>query len=146
MVQWFSLLIKKNEYQGQWFEPCVPCFLFISLSFFSILFKYLTLSFSFAFLLMIPLLLVLFGSCVRVGQLCLVRQGPVMPAAGGCPTNLDNGRARASVFVVGADGGCLDFFLSPIISLFFLPLSWRDGLGILRPFQQNFIYIRMLSG
>ena len=40
-----------------------------------------------------------------------------------------------SAFAVGADGGCLDIFLSSIISLFFLPLSgrgvvgWCDGAG-----------------
>ena len=30
-----------------------------------------------------------------------------------------------TALVVGADGGCLDIFLSSIISLFFLPLSGR---------------------
>ena len=32
-----------------------------------------------------------------------------------------------TVFAVGADGVVWLFFLSPIISLFFLPLSWMDG-------------------
>ena len=30
-----------------------------------------------------------------------------------------------TALAVGADGGCLDFFLLSIISLFFLPLSGR---------------------
>ena len=30
-----------------------------------------------------------------------------------------------TALAVGADGGCLDIFLSSIISLFFLPLSGR---------------------
>ena len=36
MLQWSSgsAYCKKAECQGQWFEPCVLCFLFISLSFF----------------------------------------------------------------------------------------------------------------
>ena len=35
----------------------------------------------------------------------------------GRPANLDYSRARASVLAVGAGGGCLDIFLSSIISL-----------------------------
>ena len=41
----------------------------------------------------------------------------------GRPTYLDHSRARA--YAVGAGGGCLDIFLSSIISLFFLPLFGR---------------------
>ena len=49
-----------------------------------------------------------------------------------------------TVLAVGADEDCSDtFFLSPIISLFFLPLSGMDGLS---PFQQNFSDIRALGG
>ena len=41
----------------------------------------------------------------------------------GRPTNLDLGQGPSSL-AVGADGGCLGiFFLSFVISLFFLPLS-----------------------
>ena len=50
---------------------------------------------------------------------------------------------------VGAGGNCLDIsFLSPIISLFFLPLSRTDGWVIcgLSPFQQNFSDIRTMGG
>ena len=44
----------------------------------------------------------------------------------GRPTNLDHSRARAYALAVGAGGGCFGhFFLSSIISLFFLPLSGR---------------------
>ena len=42
----------------------------------------------------------------------------------GRPTNLDNSRARAAL-AVGAGGVVWPFFLSSIISLFFLPLSGR---------------------
>ena len=50
-----------------------------------------------------------------------------------------------TVFVVDADGGCFDiFFLSPIISLFFLPLldGWMDDLG----FYVHFSRISLISG
>ena len=52
-----------------------------------------------------------------------------------------------NVFAVGADGDCSDiFFLSPLISLFFLPLSGMDGWVTcgLSPFLQNFSDIRTL--
>ena len=43
------------------------------------------------------------------------------------PTNSDNSRARPTAPAVSAGGGCLDvFFLSSIISLFFLSFS-EDG-------------------
>ena len=54
-----------------------------------------------------------------------------------------------TVLAVGVSGDCLDiFFLSPIISLFFLPLSGMDGWVTrgLRPFQPNFSDIRTLGG
>ena len=54
-----------------------------------------------------------------------------------------------TVFAVGAGGDCSDiFFLSPIISLFFLPLSGTDGWVTcgLSHFQQNFSDIRTLTG
>ena len=46
-----------------------------------------------------------------------------------------------TVLAVGAGGDCLDiFFLSPFISLFFLPVSGMDEwvTCALSPFQQNF--------
>ena len=43
----------------------------------------------------------------------------------GRPTNLDYSRARTTALSVGADGGCLEFFLSSIISLFLRLLSGR---------------------
>ena len=46
-----------------------------------------------------------------------------------------------TVLAVGAGGDCLDiFFLSPFISLFFLPVSGMDEWVTcgLSPFQQNF--------
>ena len=54
-----------------------------------------------------------------------------------------------TVLAVGVGGDCLDiFFLSPIISLFFLHLSGMDGRVTcgLSPFQQNFSDIRTLGG
>ena len=54
-----------------------------------------------------------------------------------------------TVLAVGAGGDCSDiFFLSPFISLFFLPLSGMDGWVTcgLSPFQQNFSDIRTLCG
>ena len=69
----------------------------------------------------------LLASGVPVGQLCWVGQGPI--AAGGSPTNLDNGRARAYCVCSRCELGLFGyFFLAPIISLFFLPLSlgWMD--------------------
>ena len=46
----------------------------------------------------------------------------------GRPTNLDNSRARAYCACRDADGIVRTFFLSSVISLFFLPLSgrWAD--------------------
>ena len=43
----------------------------------------------------------------------------------GRPTNLHYSRVRASALAVGASGGCLDIFLSSIISHFSLLLSGR---------------------
>ena len=53
----------------------------------------------------------------------------------GRPTNLNNSRARASVFAVGAGGHCLDYLLSPARSLFGLPPSGRrlDKTEIMSP-------------
>ena len=54
-----------------------------------------------------------------------------------------------TVLAVGTGGNCSDlFFLSPIISFFFLPLSGKNGWLAcgLCPFQQNFSDIRTLSG
>ena len=45
--------------------------------------------------------------------------------AGVCPSNLKNCRGRPSVLVSRCRWGCLDIFRSPIIPLFFLPLSGR---------------------
>ena len=42
----------------------------------------------------------------------------------GRPANLDYSRARASALAVGAGGGCLDIFLSSIISLL-SPYLWE---------------------
>ena len=52
-------------------------------------------------------------------------------------------------FAVGAGGDCSNtFFLSPIISLFFLPLSGTHGWVTcgLNPFQQNFSDIMTPAG
>ena len=65
----------------------------------------------------------------------------------GRSTNLDNGRARAYCACRRCGWDCSDiFFLSPIISFFFLPLSGMDGCVTCRlsPFQQNFSDIRTL--
>ena len=44
----------------------------------------------------------------------------------GRPINLSNSRARPTTLAVGAGGGCFGhFFLSSIISHFFLPVSGR---------------------
>ena len=43
----------------------------------------------------------------------------------GSPNNLIRVGQGPTALEVGADGGCLDFFLSSIISLFFLPLFRR---------------------
>ena len=54
-----------------------------------------------------------------------------------------------SVLAVGTGGDfSVIFFLSPIISFFFLPLSGIDGWVTcgLSPFQQNYSDIRTLSG
>ena len=44
----------------------------------------------------------------------------------GCPTNLGSSRAGAYCACSRWGGGCLDMFLSCIISLFFLPL-WETA-------------------
>ena len=49
-------------------------------------------------------------------------------AVPGRPIYLHYSRVRPIALAVGAVGGCLDIFLSSIISLFFLPLSLGDGL------------------
>ena len=73
----------------------------------------------FCILIMISSLL---ASGVRVGRLCWVGQEPVVLAAGGRPTNLDNGRARAYYVCSRCESGLFEyFFLSPIISLFLFP-------------------------
>ena len=41
----------------------------------------------------------------------------------GRPTNLDEVGQGPIALAAGAGGGCLDIFLSSIISIFFLPLS-----------------------
>ena len=46
----------------------------------------------------------------------------------GRPTYLDYSRTRAYCACSGCGWGCLDIFLSSIISVFFLPLSLGDGL------------------
>ena len=54
-----------------------------------------------------------------------------------------------TVLAVRAGGDCSDiFFLSPLSSLFFLPLSGMDGWVTcgLSPFQQNFSDIGTLGG
>ena len=54
-----------------------------------------------------------------------------------------------TVLAVGAGGDCsVIFFLMPIFSFFFLPLSGIDRWVTcgLSPFQQNFSDIRTLSG
>ena len=86
----------------------------------------LLLSLLFAFLIMISPVL---ASGVRLGRLCWVGQGSVVLAAGGRPTNLDNARASAYCFCSRCKLGLFGyFFLSPIISLFFLPsLGWMGG-------------------
>ena len=43
----------------------------------------------------------------------------------GRPTNLIRVGQGPTALAVGAGGGCLDIFLSSLISLFFLPLSGR---------------------
>ena len=43
----------------------------------------------------------------------------------GCPTNLDNGRARAYFSCSRLGWGCLDIFFSLLSFLSFLPLSGR---------------------
>ena len=43
----------------------------------------------------------------------------------GCPSYLGIRKQGPSALAVGADGGCLDIFLSFIVFLFFLPLAGR---------------------
>ena len=68
----------------------------------------------------------------------------------GRSTNLDNVGQGPTVLAVGAGGGDRSdiCFLSPIISLFFLPLPGMDGWVTcgLRSFQQNSSDIRTLGG
>ena len=67
----------------------------------------------------------------------------------GRSTNLDNGRARAYCACSRSGWGLFGYiFLSPIISLFFLPLSGMNGWVAcgLSPFQRNFSDIRTLGG
>ena len=107
MLQWFSgsaycekklnvRLIGSNSASSVFFlfhYYFSMCFLFIDLSIIILLFLLLLLIITFfAILIMISPLL---ASGVRVGRLCWQEQGPVVLAAGGRPTNLDNGRAGA---------------------------------------------------
>ena len=67
----------------------------------------------------------------------------------GRSANLDNGRARAYCACNRCGWGLFGYsFVSPIISLFFLPLSGKDGwiTCSLSPFQQKFSAIRTLGG
>ena len=43
----------------------------------------------------------------------------------GRPADLENSTAWTTDLAVGAGGGCLNIFLSPVISLSFFPLSGR---------------------
>ena len=62
---------------------------------------------------------------VRVGGLCWVGQGPVVPAAGGRSSNLDISRARAYCVCSRCELGFGYFLLSTISSLFlFFPRPW----------------------
>ena len=80
----------------------------------------------------------LLASGVRVGRLCWVGQGPVVLAAGGRPTNLDNGRARAYCVCSRCELGLFGyFFLWPIIFICF-----QDYLG----FYVHFNRIYAISG
>ena len=109
-------------------NPTFSVFLFISLLFFLLYFTY-----SFIYYYYYSLLAFydfsLLVSGVRVRRLCWVGQGPVVLAAGGRHTNLDNGRARAYCVCSRCEFGSFRyiFFLSLIISLFFLPLYGMDG-------------------
>ena len=81
----------------------------------------------FAFLIMISSLL---ASDVRVGRLCWVEQGPVVLATGGCPTNLDNGRARAYYGCSRCESGLFGYLFSLTYHFSFsfsLFLGWMDG-------------------
>ena len=54
----------------------------------------------------------LLASGVRVGRLCWVGQGSVILAAGGRPTNLDNGRTRANCVCSRCKSGLFGYFFS----------------------------------
>ena len=53
------------------------------------------------------------------------RDGAESASSAGHSTNLNYSMAGPAAHAVGADGGCVDIFLSSIVSLFFLPLSGR---------------------
>ena len=83
------------------------------------------------------------GSTVVVPELGSLRLGD-----GVLPIRIMVGQGL-TVSAVSAGGDCSDiFFLSTIISLFFLPLSGTDGWVAcgLNPFQQNFSDIMTLAG
>ena len=68
----------------------------------------------------------LLASGIRLVRLCWVGQVPVVLAAGGRPTNLDNGRARAYCVCSRCKLGCLDIF-SLVYHFPFLSPSLWDG-------------------
>ena len=121
MVQ---LTVKKPECQGQWFEPFVLCFFLFHNHFFLFL------------LIIYHYYYYYYHYCIfnydsrpvacggRVGRLCWVGQGPVMLAAGGRFTNLDNGRARAYCVRSRCGWRLFGYFFSRLLFLFSV---WMDG-------------------
>ena len=77
----------------------------------------------FAILIMISSLL---ATGVRVGRLCWVGQGPVVLAAGGRPTNLDNGRTRSYYVCSRCESGLFGYFSLAYHFSFSLSLGWMD--------------------
>ena len=60
----------------------------------------------------------------------------------GRPTNWNSVGQVPTVLAVGADGGCLDIFLSSFISFFFLFPSLYDRLKYCLRYRLKYLYLR----
>ena len=143
------IIISKHCSQSQWSSGSAYCitnrtsensgsnpafsvsfFLSFFFFFFSLIVSFLCISFFFL-------------SSLRISPLqanCVGRRFLSVP---GCPISLDNGRGRAYYACSWCGRGKFGYFFS--VACHFSSLGWMDAL-ILRPFQQNFSYIRTMGG
>ena len=117
MVQ---LTVSQIEREGQWFEPCVLCFLFFIIIIILLLVSFLHVShFTYLFFSL---------SGLAISPLQANCAGRWYNLVLGRPISLDNGRARTYCACSRCGWGSSDIFFSVAYHFFFLlPLSGVDG-------------------